>query len=247
MRQDLQFGVSLTPVDDVVRNRMFAQAAEEDGLDLIGIQDHPYVANYLDTFVLAGDLLAATKKITVFPDVANLPLRPPALLAKTAAALDSSPAGRFELALGAGGYWDAITRLGVLRWTLREANVALEEAIAVMRSLWAEGGVPVRFEGEFHSVSGVHPGPAPAHLIEIWTGLQGPKALARTGGRRRSPPTCRMSIGPRPTASATRRPRPPAGSAVGPQDRPGRRHRHHTPGCARITQGAHPVRGTAKQ
>ncbi|MGW4488008.1 LLM class flavin-dependent oxidoreductase [Amycolatopsis sp. NPDC004368] len=181
MSKDLKFGVSLTPVEDVAGNRRFARAADEAGLDLIGIQDHPYVPSYLDTFVLAGDLLAATEKISVFPDVANLPLRPPALLAKTAAALDLVSGGRFELALGAGGYWDAITRLGVARRSPAEANVALEEAIVLMRALWRHGGAPIRFEGEYYSLHGAQPGPAPAHPIEIWTGSQGPKALALTG------------------------------------------------------------------
>ncbi|MER6799711.1 LLM class flavin-dependent oxidoreductase, partial [Amycolatopsis mediterranei] len=119
--------------------------------------------------------------LSVFPDVANLPLRPPAMPAKAAAALDVVSGGRFELALGAGGYWDAITRMGVPRRTPREANAALREAIAVLRALWADGPAPVELAGEFYSVGGVPPGPAPAHPIEIWTGAQGPNALTLTG------------------------------------------------------------------
>ncbi len=181
MREGLRFGVSLAPGRDVAANRALAVAADEGGLDLLGLQDHPYVPHFLDTFVVAGDLLAATRNISVFPDVANLPLRPPALLAKTAAALDIVSGGRFELALGAGGYWDAITQLGVPRRTPGEANAALREAIAVLRVLWADGSAPVRLDGEYYSVDGVRPGPVPAHPMEIWTGAQGPKALALTG------------------------------------------------------------------
>jgi alkanesulfonate monooxygenase SsuD/methylene tetrahydromethanopterin reductase-like flavin-dependent oxidoreductase (luciferase family) len=163
----------------VAGNRARAIAGDRGGLDLIGI--HPYVPGYLDTFVVAGQLLAATERISVFPDVANLPLRPPALLAKTAAALDLVSGGRFELALGAGGYWDAITSLGVQRRSPGEANVALEEAIGVLRSLWADDEAPVWLRGKYYSVSGVNPGPVPARPMEIWTGSQGPKALALTG------------------------------------------------------------------
>ncbi|WP_217428487.1 LLM class flavin-dependent oxidoreductase [Microlunatus speluncae] len=181
MRDELRFGVSLVPTTDVTANRAFAAAADDGGLDLIGIQDHPYVSDYLDTFVVAGDVLARTRRISVFPDVANLPLRPPAVLAKTAAALDLSSGGRFELALGAGGYWDAITRMGVPRRTPGQANAALGEAIALIRALWAEDSRPVRLAGDHYSVAGLTPGPAPAHPIEIWTGAQGPKALALTG------------------------------------------------------------------
>jgi sulfate transport system permease protein len=41
--------------------------------------------------------------------VLNLPLRPPAVLAKAAASLDLLSGGRLVMGLGAGGFWDAIT------------------------------------------------------------------------------------------------------------------------------------------
>ena len=82
----LQFGVFLSPDadrrEDVVAQALTAEAA---GLDLVGIQDHPYQRRFLDTWVLIGHLLARTTRIRVFPDVANLPLRPPAMMAKAAA------------------------------------------------------------------------------------------------------------------------------------------------------------------
>lgn len=178
---ELTFGFSLLPTLDLDGHVELVTAAETAGLDLVGIQDHPYVPGYLDTFVLAGALLARTSSITVFPDVANLPLRPPAMLAKTAAALDLVSEGRFELALGAGGYWDAITGLGVPRQRPAEANAALEEAIAVVRALWRPGGDPVWLHGDHYSIQGAPSGPVPAHPIEIWTGAQGPNALRLTG------------------------------------------------------------------
>lgn len=51
------------------------------------------------------------------------------MLAKAAASLDILSGGRFELGLGAGGYWDAIERYGGGRRDPREATAALEEAI----------------------------------------------------------------------------------------------------------------------
>lgn len=177
---DLTFGFSLVPTLDVGGHRELAVAAEESGLQLLGIQDHPYVPSYLDTFVLAATLLATTSRISVFPDVANLPLRPPAMLAKAAAALDIASEGRFEMALGAGGYWDAIVRMGVARRSRAEANSALEEAISILRAVWGTGR-PIHQRGAHYTVDGLAPGPVPAHPIEIWTGAQGPKALALTG------------------------------------------------------------------
>ncbi len=177
----MKFGFSLTPTLEPALLFDLVAAAEAEGLDLVGIQDHPYAPQLMDTFALAGVLLGRTSRISVFPDVANLPLRPPALMAKTAAALDLLSGGRFELAVGAGGYWDAITRLGVPRRTPAEANEALTEAIAIMRAFWSSGTQPIRLHGEYYTVDGVKPGPVPAHPIEIWSGAQGPKALRLTG------------------------------------------------------------------
>src|SRR5205085_11736828 len=100
---ELSFGFSLFPSTDLGVHLEMVAAAEENGLDLVGIQDHPYVSQFVDTFVLAGSLLERTRRLRFFPDVASLPLRPPAMLAKTCAALDLLSGGRFELGLGAGG------------------------------------------------------------------------------------------------------------------------------------------------
>jgi alkanesulfonate monooxygenase SsuD/methylene tetrahydromethanopterin reductase-like flavin-dependent oxidoreductase (luciferase family) len=93
--RDASFGFFLVPnaadYPDLLRQ---VAAAERCGLDLIGIQDHPYQRRYLDTFALIGDLLARTERLRFFPDVANLPLRPPATLAKLAASLDVMSDGR---------------------------------------------------------------------------------------------------------------------------------------------------------
>jgi alkanesulfonate monooxygenase SsuD/methylene tetrahydromethanopterin reductase-like flavin-dependent oxidoreductase (luciferase family) len=43
-------------------------AAEEGGLDLVGIQNHPYQRRFLDTFLLMADLLARTERLTFFAD-----------------------------------------------------------------------------------------------------------------------------------------------------------------------------------
>jgi alkanesulfonate monooxygenase SsuD/methylene tetrahydromethanopterin reductase-like flavin-dependent oxidoreductase (luciferase family) len=177
---ELRFGVSLVPTRDLEASRRLAVVAEQAGLEYIGVQDHPYVARYLDAFVVMGDLLARTERIQVFPDVANLPLRPPAVLARTASALSRVSGGRFQLGLGAGGYWDAIESMGSPRRTPPEALRALEEAVAIMRGLWRADS-RVDYDGEFYRVGGVvgqEPGPGG---VEIWVGAQGPRSLALTG------------------------------------------------------------------
>ncbi|MEV6287714.1 LLM class flavin-dependent oxidoreductase [Kribbella sp. NPDC051770] len=173
------FGVAVEPSVDVTRVRAVAATAEDAGLDLIGVQDHPYVAEYLDAFVVIGDLIAHTERIGFFPDVANLPLRPAAQLARVASSLSLASGGRFQLGLGAGGYWDAITSMGVERKTPAEALAAQEEAIALLRALWRPGKVTA--SGDWYGVRGLAgQEPAPGG-VEIWLGSQGKRSLALTG------------------------------------------------------------------
>jgi alkanesulfonate monooxygenase SsuD/methylene tetrahydromethanopterin reductase-like flavin-dependent oxidoreductase (luciferase family) len=157
-----------------------ARLAERAGFDLIGVQDHPYQRRYLDTFTLLAALTAATERVGLYPDVASLPLRHPAMLAKAAASLDLLSGGRFELGLGAGAFWDAVAAMGGPRRRPGEAVEALEEAIGLLRDLWSDQP-SVRFEGAHYRVVGVKPGPAPAHPIGIWIGGFGPRMLALTG------------------------------------------------------------------
>jgi alkanesulfonate monooxygenase SsuD/methylene tetrahydromethanopterin reductase-like flavin-dependent oxidoreductase (luciferase family) len=112
-------------------------AVERGGLELVGIQDHPYQRRFLDTFSLLAFLAARTERVRLFPDVANLPLRHPALLAKAAASIDVLSGGRFELGLGAGAFWDAIEAFGGVRRGGPESVDALEEAIAILRACWS--------------------------------------------------------------------------------------------------------------
>jgi len=85
----LQFGISLAPgTTHMSMLRELAQLADTLGLDLLDIQDYPYVSQFFDTMSLIAILLAGTRQLRIFPNVASLPLRPPALLAKSAATLD---------------------------------------------------------------------------------------------------------------------------------------------------------------
>lgn len=150
--------------------------ADREGLDLIGIQDHPYQRRFVDTFTLLTAVAMRTERVTVFPDVASLPLRPPAVLAKAATTIDLLSGGRFELGLGAGSFWEAIAAMGGPVRSPGEALAALREAIDVIRLMWSDEQ-SVRLDGEHYRLAGVKPGPRPAHDIGIWLGVYGPRAL----------------------------------------------------------------------
>ncbi|GII94124.1 LLM class flavin-dependent oxidoreductase [Sinosporangium siamense] len=178
---DLLFSANLIPSsehpDTVVA---LARLAEEAGLDLVTFQDHPYQPAFLDTWTLLSYVAARTSTIRVAGNVHPLPLRPPAMLAQSAASLDLLSGGRFELALGAGGFWDAIAAMGGPRRTPGEAVTAVEESIAIIRAVWDPPG-GVSFEGEHYRVTGMKRGPRPAHDIAVWVGGYKPRMLDLIG------------------------------------------------------------------
>ena len=177
----LEFGVFPEPLaDPPERVERLVRAAERSGLDLIGVQDHPYQRRFYDTWTLISYLAARVERVRFFPDVANLPLRPPAMLAKAAASLDVLTRGRVEIGLGAGAFWEAIEAMGGPRRSPGEAVRSLEEAIEVMRLVWSEER-SLRFDGEIYTLAGMRPGPRPAHRIGIWLGVGGPRMLKLTG------------------------------------------------------------------
>lgn len=175
----IKFGYFLIPTADTSLLSI-AREAEQLGLDYIAVQDHPYQRRFVDTWMLLSMIAATTSKIGLFPDVANLPLRPPAVMAKAAASIDVLSGGRFELGLGAGGFWDAIEAYGGPRRSPSDALGALAEAIEVIRKVWS-GERNLRFEGQHYRLRGAHSGPVPAHPIGIWLGVTGPRALKLAG------------------------------------------------------------------
>lgn len=177
----LEFGASVEPLADPSDwAARVAKAADKAGLDLVGIQDHPYQRRFLDTWTLISTLVPVSERVRFFPDVANLPLRPPAMLAKAAASLDVLSGGRIEMGLGAGAFWDAIEAMDGPRRSRGEAVKATEEAIKVMRLVWSDER-SLRFDGEFYSLSGMRPGPHPVHEIGVWVGAYGPRMLGLIG------------------------------------------------------------------
>jgi alkanesulfonate monooxygenase SsuD/methylene tetrahydromethanopterin reductase-like flavin-dependent oxidoreductase (luciferase family) len=177
----LDIGISIVPHTDALdRNRELVRVADEAGLPYVGIQDHPYQGHFVETFSLVATLLAETRRISFFTDVANLPLRLPAVLAKAAATLDVLSGGRFELGLGAGGLPDQIASVGGPRRSPGESVEALEEAIDVIRLMWSDERI-VSFEGHHYRLDDAHPGPRPVHPMGIWLGAFKPRMIRLVG------------------------------------------------------------------
>jgi alkanesulfonate monooxygenase SsuD/methylene tetrahydromethanopterin reductase-like flavin-dependent oxidoreductase (luciferase family) len=179
--KDVYFGANVDPTaNDPNWPLQLTQAIERAGLEYIGIQDHPYNAGFLETWTLIAMLLQATQRVHIFPNVANLPLRPPAMLAKAASTLDVLSGGRVELGLGAGAFREGIEAMGGPGRSRGESIEALEEAVQIIHAFWSDTH-SLRFEGKYYTVKGADPGPRPAHPIGLWLGSYGPRSLGLLG------------------------------------------------------------------
>jgi alkanesulfonate monooxygenase SsuD/methylene tetrahydromethanopterin reductase-like flavin-dependent oxidoreductase (luciferase family) len=180
---DLLFGTFITPLNHPPQHAVeLAVRTERAGLDLVTFQDHPYQPRFHDTWTLLSYVAARTERVHLSPNVANVPLRPPAVLARAAASLDLLSGGRLELGLGAGAFWDAIVAMGGRRLEPGQAVQGLEEAITIIRGIWDREDTSIlRVEGEVHRVVGPKRGPAPAHRIGIWVGAYRPRMLRLIG------------------------------------------------------------------
>lgn len=175
----ITFGLSLYPsVELLDETRQLAQAADAAGLDYLAIQDHAYNVEFLDVWTLITYLAAETERISFVPDVADLQLRPPAMLAKAAASLSVLTGGRLILGVGGGASAGGIAAMGG-DWRSKPEMIAFtDEALQIMRMALAGG--PVEFRGE-HLTVGYEAGPMPPAPVPLWLGSQGPRMLDLTG------------------------------------------------------------------
>ena len=180
---DIQFGINLVPVAQQAKAVIaLAQISEQAGMDYVTFQDHPYNNTFVDAMTLMTWILGQTNEIKVAPNVLNIPLRPPAMLARQAASMNLLSNGRFELALGAGAFWDPIVAMGGEKRTPGEAIAQLSEAIDLIREVLNtsnRGGI--RFNGDYYSVKGMTRGPEHPGETPIWLGAYKPKMLKLVG------------------------------------------------------------------
>ncbi len=177
----LAFGYFLSPdLTDPAATLATARLLDELGYDFIGVQDHPYNPSHLDALSLLAVILGQTRRVRVFPTVANLGMRPPAMLAKAAASLDHLSNGRFELGLGSGSSNEPIIAMGGEARRPGESFQALTEAIEIIRMMWS-GTPAAHYPGKYYRLVGVQPGQRPAHDMGIWLGGYGPRLLNLIG------------------------------------------------------------------
>jgi alkanesulfonate monooxygenase SsuD/methylene tetrahydromethanopterin reductase-like flavin-dependent oxidoreductase (luciferase family) len=180
-KTSIDIGIAIIPDVELLEvNRQLVRVADDGGLAFVGVQDHPYQRHFFDTWSLIPMLMAETERISFFTDVANLPLRPPAVMAKAAATLDVLSSGRFELGLGGGANPTLINHFGGPLRTPGETVDAISEAIDLLRMLWS-GEPSVSFQGAHYQLEDARFGPHPAHEIGIWLGAFKPRMIRLVG------------------------------------------------------------------
>jgi len=171
-----------------------AVAAERAGVDGVSVVDHvvmgsqvgryPYgrfpggpQAPWLEPLTVLAAISAVTERVELATAVLVSPLRPAALLAKTAATLDQLAGGRVVLGVGTGWQEEEYRALGV-DWAAR--HQVLDDQLAACSALWSGG--PVDFASATVSWEGVHCRPRPVREpgVPIWIGGKlTPRNLAR--------------------------------------------------------------------
>lgn len=137
--------------------RTKARRIEQLGYSTLFVPDHPGGQLAPVPAILAA--ADATKALRVGSYVLNNDFRHPVMLAKEAATLDVLSDGRFELGLGAGYDRSEYEQCGILYDPAPVRVRRLEEALQVVKSLFAEQSTS--FSGNFYTITNLSGFPKP--------------------------------------------------------------------------------------
>ncbi|MCY3412642.1 MAG: LLM class flavin-dependent oxidoreductase [Candidatus Heimdallarchaeota archaeon] len=144
----------------------FGVLAEESGWDAALVPDHIMHRGrvpVLDPIVILGGIAGQTNKIRIGTWITAVPRRPPWLLAKEIATLESLSKRRTILGVGSGGPVDDFEPFGLLYKNLGEK---LDESLEIMKLCWK--GEYFEYEGKHFKLSNVRL--LPKANPEIWIG-----------------------------------------------------------------------------
>ncbi len=176
-----------------------AQAAEQAGFESVVVSDHliypgelrspyPYTDDgrprwerataWPDPLIAVGALAGATARLRFITSIYVLTLRHPVVAAKQVATASVFSGGRLTLGVGAGWMREEFALLGQ---PFAGRGRRLEEAVEVMRKLWA-GGM-IEHHGEFYDFAPLEMSPVPDEPVPIWGGGTSDAALRRAATR----------------------------------------------------------------
>lgn len=131
----------------------YGRRAEELGFDSLWAWDHMFLGTrrpfpFLESLTTLAVLATATERVELGTGILVLPLRNAAVLAKTAATLESVSRGRLTLGMAVGWYEREFDACGV---PFRQRGRIFEENLALMKQFWTgelvsgeAAGIPFR-------------------------------------------------------------------------------------------------------
>jgi alkanesulfonate monooxygenase SsuD/methylene tetrahydromethanopterin reductase-like flavin-dependent oxidoreductase (luciferase family) len=134
----------------------------------------------VESWTILSMAAAATQRVTVGPFVMNVMNRHPAVVARMASTLQIASRGRLILGIGIGGAPKEHAAYGIGFPAPPERVARLEEAVAVIRALWAGG--PVTRDSPFYPLRDAYAFPVPVPPPPIIVGGE-TTAGARLAGR----------------------------------------------------------------
>ena len=153
-------------IEDVQALVGLASRAEELGFDSVWVHDHVFNVGhvfdriggkpYYEPLTLLSFVAARTERVRLGTSVLVLPYHNPVRLAKTAATLDVLSGGRLILGVGVGSIEKETSAMGS---PFAERGALSDEAIVVMRTLWAEEDPS--FDGKYYRFNGMKFSPKP--------------------------------------------------------------------------------------
>lgn len=170
-----RFGVQASAAPDGEAWRRLARKAEDLGYSTLFVPDH-----FGEQLAPVPALMAAadaTTELRVGGLVLDNDYRHPVLLAKEMATVDLLSGGRLELGLGAGWMRTDYEQSGIRYDEPRVRVDRFEEALAVLKGLFADG--PFSYEGEHYTITGLDGLPKPAQRpLPILVGGGGKRVLS---------------------------------------------------------------------
>ncbi len=178
----MRIGVNLGPTGDWSAMVAAAQLADKSGFDAVSFLDHYHTEElewpYICGWSAYGALAMATSRIRLVPMVIDRMNYLPGVLAKESTTLSIASAGRFELGIGAGDYFEEARAWGIEVPDASTRITGLKETVAILRLIWQ--GEKVTFEGEqFHLVNAAST-PVPLTPIRVVVGVGSSRQLIRS-------------------------------------------------------------------
>lgn len=161
-----------------------ATTAERLGFDSVWMSDHFFTSleryggddrprGSLEPLTTLAALAPLTERVRLGTLVLSAGFRHPAVVAKSATAIDLLSGGRLDLGLGAGWYAPEFEAFGYRFGSVGERFRTLEETLEVLTRLFGEG--PASYEGERFRLDGAYNQPRPVQSPRppIWVGGKG--------------------------------------------------------------------------